>query len=126
MSDDNGMGSMLISTMIILSEGNIVKLVLDARYLNSITDLTSYSWPLEQVGTLLNRVNGKYFTTSELCSANNHPVLLLAKSNTFSSVVFMIFVVCQASSVEQWQFISRPWLEITKQLIISMLLQSKL
>ena len=69
MGDDTEMGSSFINPFIILPKGNIVKLVIDARYLNSITDLSKYSWPLEPIGSLLTRLNGNYFTTSDLCSA---------------------------------------------------------
>ena len=69
--DDNEMGSSFINRVIIFPKGNIVKLVIDARYLNSITDLCKYSWPLEPIGSLLTRLNGNYFTTSDLCSAYN-------------------------------------------------------
>ena len=71
MGDDVEMGSMFINPVIILPKGNIIKLVIDARYLNSITDLSSYSWPLEPLTTLLTRINGKYFTSSDLSSAYN-------------------------------------------------------
>ena len=71
MGDDTEMGSSFINPVIILPKGNIVKLVIDARYLNSITDLSKYSWPLEPIGSLLTRLNGNYFTTSDLCSAYN-------------------------------------------------------
>ena len=71
MGDDTEMGSSFINPVIILPMGNIVKLVIDARYLNSITDLSKYSWPLEPIGSLLTRLNGNYFTTSDLCSAYN-------------------------------------------------------
>ena len=65
------MGSMFINPIIILPKENIVMRVIVARYLNSITDLTSYFWPLEPVGALLNRLNGKYFTMNDLRSAYN-------------------------------------------------------
>lgn len=71
MGDDIEMGSMFINPVIILPKGDIIKLVIDARYLNSITDLSSYSWPLEPLTTLLTRINGKYFTSSDLSSAYN-------------------------------------------------------
>ena len=71
MGDETEMGSSFINPVIILPKGNIVKLVIDARYLNSITDLSKYSWPLEPIGSLLTRLNGNYFTTSDLCSAYN-------------------------------------------------------
>ena len=65
------MGSELINPIIILPKGNIVKLVIDARYLNSKTDLRRYSWPLESIGSLITKLKGNFFTTSDLCSAHN-------------------------------------------------------
>ena len=41
------MGSEFINPIIILPKGNTVKLVIVARYLNLITNLSRYSWPLE-------------------------------------------------------------------------------
>ena len=87
MGDDNEMGSMFINPIIILPKGNIVKLVIGVRYLNSITDLTSYSWPLEPVGALINRLNGKYFTTSDLCSAYNQVPLTEETQKLTSCVI---------------------------------------
>ena len=55
----------------ILPKINTVKLVIDARYLNSITDLSRYSWPLEPIGSLLTRLKANFFTTSDHCSAYN-------------------------------------------------------
>ena len=45
------------------------KLVIDARFFNSVTDLTNYSWPLETVEMIMNRVNGKVFSVSDLSCA---------------------------------------------------------
>ena len=86
MGDNNEMASIFINPIIILPKGDIVKLVIDARYLNSITDLTSYSWPLKPVGALLDRLIGKYFTTSELFSAYNQ-VTLTEKTQKLTSFV---------------------------------------
>ena len=41
----------------------------DARYLNSVTDLTNYSWPLEPVQMIMTRMNGKFFAVSHLSCA---------------------------------------------------------
>ena len=71
MGDDIEMGSMFINPIIILPKGDTIKLVIDARYLNSITDLSSYSWPLEPLNTMLTKINAKYITTSVLLSAYN-------------------------------------------------------
>ena len=65
------MGSYFINPVILIPKGDKIKLVIDARYLNSITDLTHYSWPLEPLSTLLQKFKGKYFCTSDLSSAYN-------------------------------------------------------
>ena len=65
--NDKEMGSEFIKPILILPKGNTVKLVIDARYLNSITILSRYSWPLEPIGSLLTRLKGNFFSTSDLC-----------------------------------------------------------
>ena len=50
-----------------MPKNNYVKLVIDARYLNSVTDLTNYSWPLEPVQMIMTRGNGKFFSVSDTC-----------------------------------------------------------
>ena len=44
-------------------------MVIDAGHLNSITDLSNYSWLLEPVQMLFTRLDGVNFTTSDLASA---------------------------------------------------------
>ena len=68
MGNDKEISSEFINPILILPK---VKLVIDARYLNSITDLSRYSWPLEPIGSLLTRLKGNFFTTSDLCSSYN-------------------------------------------------------
>ena len=66
-----------------------MKLVIDARYLNSTTDLSKYSWPLEPIGSLLTKLNGNYFTTSDFCSAYNQVSLTEeTQINTRFNVIF--------------------------------------
>ena len=43
MGSDVEMGSLFTNPIIILPKGDTVKLVIDAQYLNSITDLSNYS-----------------------------------------------------------------------------------
>ena len=71
MGSNTEKGSEFINPIIILPKGNIVKLVIDERYLNSITDLSRYSWPLEPIGLLITKLKGNFFSTSDLCSAYN-------------------------------------------------------
>ena len=59
-----------------MPKNDYVKLVIDARYLNSVTDLTNYSWPLEPVQMIMTRENGKFFSVSDLsCAYNQVPQL---------------------------------------------------
>ena len=71
MGSDVEMGSLFTNPIIILPKGDTVKLVIDARYLNSTTDLSNYSWPLEPIQMLLTRLDGVYYTTSDLASTYN-------------------------------------------------------
>ena len=52
------MNSWFVNTIIILPKKDYVKPVIDARYLNSITDTSNSSWPLEPLQVLIARVNG--------------------------------------------------------------------
>ena len=69
MGDDDEMGSLFVNPIILMPKNDYVKLVIDARYLNSVTDLTNYSWPLEPVQMIRTRVNGKFFSVSDLSCA---------------------------------------------------------
>ena len=62
--DDGEMGSLFVNPIILMPKNDYEKLVIDARYLNSVTDLTNYSWPLEPVQMIMIRVNGKVFSVS--------------------------------------------------------------
>ena len=66
MGDDDEIGSLFVNPIILMPKSDYVKLVIDARYLNSVTDLTNYSWPLEPVQMIMTRVNGKVFSVSDL------------------------------------------------------------
>ena len=65
MGDDDELGSLFVKPIILLPKADYVKLVIDARYPNSITDLTNYSWPLEPVQMIMTKINGKNFKTSQ-------------------------------------------------------------
>ena len=71
LGNDKEMGPELLNQIIILPKGNKVKPVKDARYLNSITDLSRQTWPLKPIGSVLTRLEGNFFTTSDVCSAYN-------------------------------------------------------
>ena len=69
MGDDNKMRSLFVNPIILMPNSNYVKLVIDARFLNSVRDLTINSWPLEPVQTIITRVNGTFFSVSGLSCA---------------------------------------------------------
>ena len=73
--DDDEMGSLFVNPIILMPKNDYVKLVIDARYLNSVTDLTNYSWPLEPVQMIMTRLNGKFFSVSDLsCAYHQEPL----------------------------------------------------
>ena len=86
MGDDDELGSVFVNPIILIPNADHVKLFINARYLNSITDLTNYSWPLEPVQMIMTRINGKYFTASDLSSAY-HQVPLSPEAQKLTSFV---------------------------------------
>ena len=86
MGDDDELRSLFVNPIILLPKADYVKLVIDARYLNSITDLTNHSWPLERVQMIMTKINGKYFTASDLSCAY-HQVPLSPETQKLTSFV---------------------------------------
>ena len=87
-----------------MPKNDYVKLVIDARYLNSVTDLTNNSWPLEPVQMIMTRVNGKIFPVGELSCAfhqvpltpetlRNLPVLSSVDNKIPTLEVSMVYAV---------------------------------
>ena len=77
MGDDDEMGPHFANPIILMPKNDYDTIVIDARYLNSVTDLTSYSWPLELVQMIMTRVNGKIFSVSDLsCAYHQVPLSL--------------------------------------------------
>ena len=73
--DGDEMGSIFVNPMILMPKNDYAKLVNDARYLNSVTDLTNFSWPIEPVQMIMNRVNGKVFSVNDLfCAYDQVPL----------------------------------------------------
>ena len=86
MGDNDELGSLFVNPIILLPKADYVKLVIDARYLNSITDLTNYSWPLEPFQMIMTRINGNYFTASDFSCAY-HQVPLSLETQSLASFV---------------------------------------
>ena len=87
MGDDDEMGSLLVNPIILMPKNYNVKLVIDARYLNSVTDLTNYPWPSEPVQMIMTIVNGKVFSVSNLSCAY-HQVPLSPEMQKLTSFIF--------------------------------------
>ena len=73
--DDDEIGSLFVNPIILMPKSDFVKLVIDARFLNSVTDLTNYSWPLEPLQMIMTRGNGKFFSVSDLPCAYHQVAL---------------------------------------------------
>ena len=69
MGDDDEMGSLFVYPINLMPKNDSVKSVNDARCLNSVTDLTNCSRLLEPVQMIMNRINGKLFTVTDLSCA---------------------------------------------------------
>ena len=69
--ENDNMNSWFVNPVNILPKKDYVKLVIDARHLNSIIDKSNSSWPLEPLNVLMTRITGNIFTSSDLSSAYN-------------------------------------------------------
>ena len=86
MGDADEMASLFVNPIILMTESDYVKLVIDARFLNTVTDLTNYSWHLEPVQMIRTRVNGKFFSVSDLSCAY-HQVPLSPETQKLTSFI---------------------------------------
>ena len=86
LNEKNDMNSWFVNPVIILPKKDYVKLVLDARYLNSIADNSNCSWPLEPLQVLMTRINGSYFTSGDLSCAY-HQVPLRDEAQKLTSFI---------------------------------------
>ena len=80
------MGSLFVNPINLMPKNDYNKLVIDARYLNSVTDFTNYCWPLEPVQMNTTRVNGKFFSVSDM-SCDYHQVPLSFKAQELTSFI---------------------------------------
>ena len=64
-------GNTFTNPVITQRKGESLKIVLDARYLNSMIDESKCNWPIKPVDVALTRINGTIFTTADLSSAYN-------------------------------------------------------
>ena len=64
-------GNKFTNPVIRLRKGESLKIVVDARYLNSMIDESKLNWPKEPVDVALTRMNGTIFMTADLNSAYN-------------------------------------------------------
>ena len=64
-------GNTFINPVIILRKGELLKIVFDARQLNTMLDETKCSWPKEPIQIILTRIKGPIFSIAEMNSAFN-------------------------------------------------------
>ena len=62
-------GNTFINRVIILAEEESFKIVLEARYINSLIDESKFNWPIEPIQVIRTKINGRYFTTADMKSA---------------------------------------------------------
>ena len=86
MGDDNEMGSLFVNPIILMPKNDYVKLVIDARDLNSVKDLTNYSWSLEPEQMIITRVNSKVFSVCDVPCAY-HQVPLSPETQKLTSFI---------------------------------------
>ena len=60
-----------VSPVIILKKAESLKIVLDARQLNTMIDETKFSWPIEPIQVILTRIKGPIFSIADMNSAYN-------------------------------------------------------
>ena len=60
-----------INPVIISAKGDSLKIVLDARYLNSLIDEFKCKWPIESIQVIFTKINGDFFATADMNSAYN-------------------------------------------------------
>ena len=68
-------GTTFLNPLIIIPKGDAIKVVLDARHLNSNTNQELESWPIEPLAPQLARDNKKYKSTIDLMYAYAHTPL---------------------------------------------------
>ena len=88
LNEHANLNSWFIISIITLPKNYYKKLVIDARYTNSIKDTISSSWSLERLQVLMKRLNCAYFTRSNLACAY-HQAPLTEKTQKHTS-----FIVC--------------------------------
>ena len=73
-------GNIIINHIIILAKRESLKIILSARYLNSLIDASNLSslidaskcnWPIVPIQVILTKIKGKYFTTADMNSTYN-------------------------------------------------------
>ena len=68
-------GTTYLNPLIIIPKGDTIKCVLDARHLNSNTEQSDESWPIEPLAPQLALANKKYNTAIDLMYAYAHTPL---------------------------------------------------
>ena len=81
------MNSWFANPVIILPTKDYAKLILNARYLNSITDTTNSRWSIEPLSALMTRKTATVFTNSDLSPVYNQVLLTEDRLKVTSFIV---------------------------------------
>ena len=100
-------GTTYLNPLIIIPKGDSIKCVLDARHLNSNTEQSDESWPIEPLAPQLARANKKYKSAIDLMYAYAHTHLLtkkqlnlqVSRQATNSSLSYEAFMVSKVSQI---------------------------
>ena len=71
--DKSVYGTTYLNPLITIPKGDTIKCVLDARHLNSNTEQSDESWPIEPLAPQLARANKKYKSAIDLCLCTYTP-----------------------------------------------------
>ena len=122
MGDDDKIGSLFLKPIILMPKSYYKKLVIYIRFLNSVMDLTNYSWPLKPVQMIMKRVKGNFFPSviypahiikyQWVLKPRSWLALSLLTESTHILEDFMDYVGYLFSSVNYWQPIWRSCLKI--------------
>ena len=74
--DEQPKGNIFINPVNNLAKEEQLKIVLDARYLNSLIDESKCNWPNEPIQVVLTKTNDENLTTADMNSAYNQKALV--------------------------------------------------
>ena len=72
MKTNNETETPFFNPAIIFAKSEPLGIVLDARYLSALIDESKCNWPIEPIQIKLTKINGQFYTTTDMNSAYKH------------------------------------------------------